>query len=54
MRQLKIIDKYIKNDDISHCINNYVILSNNEFDNSISVDFILVENDKIKFIISHE
>ena len=54
MKQLKIIEKPSENIDTTHCIINNIILSNNEFDNSISIDFNLVENDKVKFLMVYE
>lgn len=54
MKQLKIIEKNIYDIELNKHISSNIILSNNEFDNSISVKFHLVNIDELKFVVSHE
>lgn len=54
MRQLKIVEKNVYIGSIEEHASSNVILSSNEFNLSMGVNFHLIDKDNLKFIILHE
>ena len=54
MKQLKIIEEFKNDEDITKHISNLIILNSDDIEDSITIYFYLIDKDKLKFTLEYK